>query len=87
MRSSSNIMRRTGGVLTVEVFPRANGNTLVTAFSDEAPLPLDPAAVTPDRNEVDRLKVICERVSPAFQAENIIAGQACFRPVTQDGCR
>ena len=76
---------RTGGVLTVEVFPRANGNTLVTAFSDEAPLPLDPAAVTPDRNEVDRLKVICERVSPAFQAENIIAGQACFRPVTQDG--
>ena len=76
---------RTGGVLTVEVFPRANGNTLVTAFSNEAPLPLDPAAVTPDRNEVDRLKVICERVSPAFQAENIIARQACFRPVTQDG--
>ena len=67
------------------MFPRANGNTFVTAFSDEAPLPLDPAAVTPDQNEVDRLKVICERVSPAFQAENIIARQACFRPVTQDG--
>ena len=65
--------------------PCSDGNTLVTAFSDEAPLPLDPATVTPDRNEVDRLKVICERVSPAFQAENIIAGQACFRPVTLDG--
>ena len=45
-----------GDVMTVEVFPRANGNTLITAFSDEAPLPLDPAAVTPDPSEVDRLQ-------------------------------
>jgi glycine/D-amino acid oxidase-like deaminating enzyme len=27
-----------GGVVAVEVFPRANGNTLVTAFSDQAPV-------------------------------------------------
>jgi glycine/D-amino acid oxidase-like deaminating enzyme len=33
--------------VTVEVFPRADGSTHITAFSDEAPLPLDPAAVTP----------------------------------------
>jgi glycine/D-amino acid oxidase-like deaminating enzyme len=75
----------TGAVVTVEVFPRANGNTLVTAFSDEPPLPLDPAAITPDPSEVDHLRVICERLSPAFRAEKIIAAQACFRPVTQDG--
>jgi glycine/D-amino acid oxidase-like deaminating enzyme len=31
-----------GAAATVEVFPRANGNTLVTAFSDQRPLPLDP---------------------------------------------
>jgi glycine/D-amino acid oxidase-like deaminating enzyme len=74
-----------GGVVTVEVFPRANGNTLITAFSDEAPLPLDPAAVIPDRSEVDRLQAICERLSPALRAERIVAEQACFRPVTQDG--
>ena len=74
-----------GGVVSVEVFPRANGNTLVTAFSDQAPLPLDPAAVTPHPSEVDRLRAICERLSPAFSAERIIARQACFRPVTQDG--
>src|SRR5258706_13035199 len=36
-----------GGAVTVEVFPRADGSPLVTAFSDEVPLPLDPAAVTP----------------------------------------
>jgi glycine/D-amino acid oxidase-like deaminating enzyme len=72
-------------VVTVEVFPRANGNTLVTAYSDQAPLPFDPAAVTHEPGEIDRLQVICERLSPTFRAEKIIARQACFRPVTQDG--
>jgi glycine/D-amino acid oxidase-like deaminating enzyme len=74
-----------GAVMTVEVFPRANGNTLVTAFSDQAPLPFDPAAVVPEPGEIDRLQAICERLSPKLRAEKIIARQACFRPVTQDG--
>jgi glycine/D-amino acid oxidase-like deaminating enzyme len=74
-----------GAVLTVEVFPRANGNTLATAFSEQAPLPFDPAAVAPEPGEIDRLQAICERLSPAFRAEKIIARQACFRPVTRDG--
>jgi glycine/D-amino acid oxidase-like deaminating enzyme len=74
-----------GAAVTVEVFPRANGNTLVTAFSGQAPLPIDPAAVAPESGEIDRLQVICERLSPKFRAEKIIARQACFRPVTQDG--
>ena len=75
----------TGAAVTVEVFPRANGNTLVTAFSGQAPLPLDPAAVAPQTGEIDRLQVICERLSPTFRAERIIARQACYRPVTEDG--
>jgi glycine/D-amino acid oxidase-like deaminating enzyme len=74
-----------GAVVTVEVFPRADGSTLITAFSDKVPLPLDPAAVTPDPGAIDRLQAICERLSPMFRAEKIIARQACFRPVTQDG--
>jgi glycine/D-amino acid oxidase-like deaminating enzyme len=74
-----------GAVVTVEVFPRANGNTLITAFSDEAPLPLDPAAVAPTSSEVDRLRMIGERLSPILRADAIIARQACFRPVTEDG--
>jgi glycine/D-amino acid oxidase-like deaminating enzyme len=74
-----------GDVVTVEVFPRADGSTLVTAFSDQTPLPLDPAAVTPESSEIDRLQGICEGLSPLFRAERIIARQACFRPVTQDG--
>jgi glycine/D-amino acid oxidase-like deaminating enzyme len=74
-----------GAVVTVEVFPRANGNTLVTAFSDQAPLPFDPATVSPEQGEVDRLQAICARLSPVFRSDRIIARQACFRPVTQDG--
>jgi glycine/D-amino acid oxidase-like deaminating enzyme len=74
-----------GDVVTVEVFPRANGTTLITAFSDAPPLPRDPAAVTPDPLELDRLQAICERLAPMFSANRIIARQACFRPETEDG--
>jgi glycine/D-amino acid oxidase-like deaminating enzyme len=74
-----------GSVITVEVFPRADGSTHVTALSDIAPLPLDPADVTPDAKAITRLEAMCERLSPAFRADRIIARQACFRPVTEDG--
>jgi len=74
-----------GTVVSIEVFPRADGSTHITAFSDQAPLPLDPAAVTPDSSAIDRLQSIAERLSPLFRREKVIARQACFRPVTQDG--
>src|SRR5260221_10657384 len=60
-------------------------DTHITAFSDQAPLPLETATVTPDQREIDRLQTISERLSPVFQPERIIARQACFRPLTQDG--
>jgi hypothetical protein len=69
-------------VVTVEEFPRANGNTLVTALSYQVPLPFDPAAKVQERSKIDRLQIICERLSPMFRAEKIIARQTCFRPVT-----
>src|SRR5262249_20630701 len=62
-----------GSVITVEVFPRADGSTHITAFSEIAPLPLDPAHVTPDADAIDRLQAVCERLSPAFRADRIIA--------------
>jgi glycine/D-amino acid oxidase-like deaminating enzyme len=73
-----------GDEVTVEVFPRADGSTHVCAFSGEAPLPLDPADVAPDPNVIERLRSICERLSPAFSPDRIIAKQACFRPITRD---
>jgi glycine/D-amino acid oxidase-like deaminating enzyme len=41
--------------------------------------------VSPDAKAIERLRAICERLSPIFRAESIVARQACFRPVTQDG--
>jgi glycine/D-amino acid oxidase-like deaminating enzyme len=78
-------LEESGAVVTVEVFPRADGSTHVTAFSDVVPLPLDPAAVKPDASAIDRLQVICRRLSPIFREDRIVARQACFRPITQDG--
>jgi glycine/D-amino acid oxidase-like deaminating enzyme len=69
---------------TLEVFPRADGSTHVCAFSGAAPLPRDPAQVEPDPNVIERLHAICERLSPAFRKDRIIAEQACFRPITRD---
>jgi glycine/D-amino acid oxidase-like deaminating enzyme len=73
-----------GDEVTVEVFPRADGSTHVCAFSGAAPLPLDPADVAPDPDVIERLRSICERLSPAFREDRIIAKQACFRPITRD---
>jgi glycine/D-amino acid oxidase-like deaminating enzyme len=73
-----------GAEVSVEVFPRADGSTHICAFSGEAPLPLDPAQVAPDANVIERLRAVCEQLSPAFSEERIIAKQACFRPITRD---
>src|SRR4029077_12893584 len=69
---------------TVEVFPPADGSTHVCALSGAAPLPLDPANVAPDPDVIERLRSICERLSPAFSQGRIVAKQACFRPITRD---
>lgn len=74
-----------GSAVSIEVFPRADGSTHITALSDIAPLPLDPAAVTPDLDAIARLQTMSERLSPLLRPERIIAQQACFRPVTEDG--
>jgi glycine/D-amino acid oxidase-like deaminating enzyme len=74
-----------GAVHAPEVFPRADGTTYVCAISSESPVPLDPAAVAPDAGAIERLAAMCARLSPVFADSPILARQACFRPVTQDG--
>jgi glycine/D-amino acid oxidase-like deaminating enzyme len=73
-----------GEAVSIEVFPRADGSTHVTALSEFAPLPLDPANVRPEPEAIDRLQAIAERLSPVFRPGRITARQACFRPVTHD---
>lgn len=74
-----------GEVLTPELFARADGTTWICAISSTGPLPIDPAAVTPDDGAHARLEAMCRSLSPALAAAPIVARQACFRPVTEDG--
>ncbi|MVT51930.1 FAD-dependent oxidoreductase [Bradyrhizobium yuanmingense] len=74
-----------GQVTPIEVFPRPDGTTYVTACPDTDTFPTDPARVEPEPNLMHRLQQISERLSPLFRPEKIIAKQACYRPVTADG--
>lgn len=75
-----------GGVVhSPEIFPRADGTTYVCAISSETPLPLDPADVAADPGALERLEEMCIRLSPVLAEAKVLARQACFRPVTQDG--
>jgi len=74
-----------GAVQTPEVFPRADGTTYVCGISGESPLPIDPADVTPDPGTIERLRRMCEDLSPAFSPAKVVAQQACYRPITRDG--
>ncbi len=74
-----------GAVLNPEVFSRTDGTTYVSAINSETALPDDPAQVVPDHDAIERLQAMCRRLSPALAETNIVARQACYRPVTQDG--
>jgi glycine/D-amino acid oxidase-like deaminating enzyme len=74
-----------GEVLTPELFARTDGTTWVCAVSSTGPLPVDPADVAPDEGAHERLEAMCRNISPALAAAPIVARQACFRPVTEDG--
>jgi glycine/D-amino acid oxidase-like deaminating enzyme len=74
-----------GEILAPELFARADGTTWVCAISSTGPLPVDPADVVPDEGAHVRLETMCRNISPALAAAPILAQQACFRPVTEDG--
>ena len=74
-----------GAVQAPELFPRNDGTTYVCAISSDTPLPINPAEVTPDPGALERLEGMCREMSPVLAAAKILARQACYRPVTQDG--
>jgi glycine/D-amino acid oxidase-like deaminating enzyme len=74
-----------GATDTPEVFPRADGTTYVCGLSSTAPVPVDPAAVAPDRGALERLRAFSTTLAPALGEAEIVAAQACYRPVTADG--
>lgn len=74
-----------GEIETPEVVPRVDGTTYICGLSGTAPLPIDPADITLEAGAVDRLRVMATAFSPALGAAEVIAEQACYRPITTDG--
>jgi glycine/D-amino acid oxidase-like deaminating enzyme len=74
-----------GEMLAPEIFARHDGTVWACAISTTGPVPIDPADVAPDDGAHARLEELCRGISPVLAAAPIIARQACFRPVTQDG--
>jgi len=79
------VRETTGAMQSPELFPRSDGTTYVCAISSESPLPVDPAAVSPDPGAIERLERMCREMSPVLASSKILARQACYRPVTRDG--
>jgi glycine/D-amino acid oxidase-like deaminating enzyme len=74
-----------GAVHAPEVFPRPDGTTYVCGLSTEAPLPLDPADVATDAGAQAKLQAMIRTFAPALADAEVVAAQACYRPVTRDG--
>jgi glycine/D-amino acid oxidase-like deaminating enzyme len=74
-----------GAVDTPEVFPRPDGTTYVCGLSSEAALPKDPAEVVPYPGACERLRTMAATFAPVLAEAEILAAQACYRPVARDG--
>jgi glycine/D-amino acid oxidase-like deaminating enzyme len=74
-----------GAMHAPEAFPRPDGTTYVCGLSSEAPLPLDPADVTTDADAQAKLQAMIRSFAPSLADAEVVAAQACYRPVTGDG--
>lgn len=74
-----------GDVLTPEIVPRADGTLYVCGLSGVDAMPVDPAHVAPEACGLERLMGVTATLVPSVEGAEVIARQACFRPVTADG--
>ncbi|MEO1249559.1 MAG: FAD-binding oxidoreductase, partial [Pseudomonadota bacterium] len=76
---------REGGQDSPEVYPRPDGTVYLCGLSGQEALPDDPADVSSGERAVAQLRGMARALSPALADADILASQACYRPVTQDG--
>jgi len=69
-------------VETPEIVPRMDGTTYVCGLSSQALMPEDPARVTSDEGAFEKLRELAACVSADLAGAEILAKQACHRPVT-----
>ncbi len=74
-----------GGTLSPEIYPRPDGTIYVCGLSSEQPLTDDPASVMPDAGAASQIRDAAATVAPVLTTSEILAEQACYRPVIRDG--
>jgi len=74
-----------GDILTPEIVPRADGTLYVCGLSGSAAMPVDPSRVGPEEGGAEKLIDITRALIPSLAGAEVIARQACYRPVTADG--
>lgn len=74
-----------GEILTPEIVPRADGTVYICGLSGKAPLPVDPSNVLPEAGGCAKLHEVAVRLVPQLSSAQVIAEQACYRPMTTDG--
>ncbi len=72
-------------VLSPEIYPRPDGTVYVCGLSSQEALPADPADVFPETGRIERLHEAAITVVPSLKDAEIMARQACYRPVCADG--
>ena len=74
-----------GEVDSPEVFPRNDGTTYVCGVRGDDPLPINPDHIVVEAEPAERLFRQIQRIAPDLAASEVLARQACYRPVTRDG--
>lgn len=74
-----------GSILSPEIYPRTDGTIYVCGMGNELPLTESADTVYPDEPAIARLRDAALCVVPSLDKAEIIATQACYRPITQDG--
>ncbi len=70
---------------TPELFACPDGTVCLCSLSGQEPLPADPSVIDTDPAATARLRAMAAALSPDLADAEILAAQACYRPVTRDG--
>ena len=74
-----------GAVVTPEIVSRADGTVYVCGLSGAEALPPNPSSVEPEKGGCEKLQDVAIRLVPRLGTAEVVARQACYRPVSMDG--
>lgn len=81
----AEVETRDGAFLGPEIVPRADGTLYICGNPGHAAMPVDPSRVATEPGGCETLREIAVRLVPALRDAEVIAEQACFRPIAEDG--